>query len=306
MKKIAAVIFLFLSAVFAFAHPGLPITNRNIEVYSLVDGKISDIKKNGTSVDIYISTEAWYFYKGKQQKMEYEVIYTSMQSCSLSKGKQIKKFETVGFSGENSLICARAKEITPYVERLMYEFPEYEDKYWYFMPVWFVSSHPLSYRFNEDPVKMVSDFKTRLLSYSDPNAPLTIDHVENEDHVSFFITLPKYPASLALPEITDMFSQQLNSTNLYKEKNRYTSEIQLRMPDGTILLIDFAEGLDKYLKEEHKDLRYMIELYGNFIGYVKEQNAIIILIDEFQVNTDEQIIEHNHNMLKEKYGKLIK
>lgn len=294
-----------LCSIKMFSLTGIPISNINVEIHSISNGKVLEIQKNKGLYNLIISTEEQYYYNSESKNYKYELIYTNLKEIYVKKGDMVDTSTTIGVSSENSFIKARSKKLSPLVVRYITEMIEVEKKFYYFSPIWLVIDHPLSYKFIENLPETVNSYIKRVEQESDnpKNESFIFDYLDSEDRISFNITLPAYPN--ALGQRSNAIAK-LCETHFVLKKTEHDTELGIRLSENTIIYLFFASGLSEYMKNEI-NLKYIVELYGRIVAYIPgDIKEIVIFIDDFQINTDRQLVEHNTELLsKELNEKLI-
>lgn len=298
MKKkfFCILLLLVLCVVNMFSLTGIPISNKNVEIHSISNGKVIEVKKNNSLFNLVISTEEEYYYNSESKNYKYELIYTDLKEIYVKKGDFVDTSTTIGISSDYSFIKARAKKLSPLVVRYITEKIEIEKKYYYFSPIWLVIDHPLSYRFTENLPGTINTYINRVEQESDnlENDSFIFDYLESEDRISFYITLPSYPNTLG--QRSNAIAK-LCEANFILNKTVHDTELGLLISEDTILYLFFSSGLSNYMKNEI-NLKYIVELYGHIVAYLPgEKKEVVIFIDDFQINTDKQLVEHNTELL---------
>ncbi len=236
---------------------------------------------------IIITFPNTYYYDGRKQSVEYQLIISGVQvfdSYKNAENRQIKKEEVIGTAVSSPVVLnIRCKEFDPYLIDVSAVPPEFEQDWYYFGIEMFLptSSKLLDYQ----PIAGKTD-EIDFWDYPDSLENLYRQATErgDEERRVLFSSFPIFqvciPTELpTYPQTTDLASGSPSpASGLIVRK--YFSNCPYMIQhnfDGIPLRLYFQNGFDQYLKEEYR-LGNKIYLYvsvifilnGKFYCYVRD------------------------------------
>ena len=298
-KKSAAILFSFfiiLTSIYAEKIAKIPSDpskfnllsyNANSvgkELTSPVDGKIIKEQKSGKKTTIVISCSHYYWWKGKQEKCDYEMIIYNIKDYK--KASEVKEDDVLGKISEDSVLLGRCKTADPYLV-LGSSYPAIKyDGFYYLQPGWIIQvTDTLSYRQVESFEDCVADYYSRWeadLEGFDPNEERynSLFSYTEFDSICFKTKLEELPGTLKSYGTLGLTSASYFGRNIWesftvvKSKFKYTP------------LLCWQTNFRSYLEDEYK-LGTDIYIYGTFLALDHTEKRIIFNVRDFATRSDE-------------------
>ncbi|MBP5358389.1 MAG: hypothetical protein J6Y69_04295 [Treponema sp.] len=311
LKKSAAVLFSFfilLTSLYAEKIAKIPSapTQFNLlgynpnsvgsELTSPVDGKIIKEQKSGKKTTIVISCTHYYYWKGNEEKCDYEMIIYNIKNYK--KASEIKEGDVLGEIADDSVLLGRCKTADPYlVLGSSYPAIKYDGLY-YLQPGWIVQvTDTLSYRQVESFDDCVEDYYARW------EADLE-DSATNEVRYNSLFTYTEFD-SICFKTKLDELPGPLNSYGTlyltsasYFGRNIWESFTVVKSDFKYTPVMCWQTNFRSYLEDEY-ELGTDIYIYGTFLALDHTEKRIIFNVRDFSTRSDETRYEERLKDIKE-------
>lgn len=264
------------------------------ELYCPVDGKIIQEKKSGNKTTILISCVHSYYWKGKKESCNYELIIYNIKN--FSKISEVKRGDIIGLIEKDTALLGRCKTVDPYLI-LNSGFPAliYKKNY-YYQPGWLnQTTDTLSYRQVTSFEECVNDYYSRWKSELEENDNKqrynSLFNSPDLDSICFKIKLEKYPDSLNNKGSLGITSMSYFGKNIWETFTLVDSKCEYTP------VLCWQYNFKSYLESEYK-LGTDLYIYGTFLALDHMEKRIIFNVRDFLIQSEEEKYEERLKSIK--------
>lgn len=264
------------------------------ELYCPVDGKIIQEKKSGNKTTILISCVHSYYWKGKKESCNYELIIYNIKN--FSKISEVKRGDIIGLIEKDTALLGRCKTADPYLI-LNSGFPAliYKKNY-YYQPGWLnQTTDTLSYRQVTSFEECVNDYYSRWKSELEENDNKqrynSLFNSPDLDSICFKIKLEKYPDSLNNKGSLGITSMSYFGKNIWETFTLVDSKCEYTP------VLCWQYNFKSYLESEYK-LGTDLYIYGTFLALDHMEKRIIFNVRDFLIQSEEEKYEERLKSIK--------
>ena len=264
------------------------------ELYCPVDGKIIQEKKSGNKTTILISCVHSYYWKGKKESCNYELIIYNIKN--FSKISEVKRGDIIGLIEKDTALLGRCKTADPYLI-LNSRFPALiNKKNYYYQPGWLnQTTDTLSYRQVTSFEECVNDYYSRWKSELEENDNKqrynSLFNNPDLDSISFKIKLEKYPDSLNNKGSLGITSMSYFGKNIWETFTLVDSKCEYTP------VLCWQYNFKSYLESEYK-LGSDLYIYGTFLALDHMEKRIIFNVRDFLIQSEEEKYEGRLKAIK--------
>lgn len=260
-----------------------------------VNGKIINEQKNGDKTTILISCVHNYYWKGKEESCNYELIIYNIKN--FNKSSEVKTGDIIGYIEKDTAILGRCKKADPYLilgsrsPALIYK------KTYYYQPGWLnQTTDTLLYRQVTSFEDCVNDY------YSRWKSELEEEYVEQRnyynslfssdlDSICFKIKLEEYPKSINAKGTLGLTSMNYFGKNIWETYTFVASKCEYTP------ILCWQYNFRSYLESEYK-LGEDLYLYGTFLALDHVEKRIIFNVRDFTIKSEEDRYEERLKDIK--------
>ena len=263
-----------------------------------VDGKIIKQQKTKGKTTIVISCSHSYYWKGKEEICDYELIIYNIKD--FKKSTEAKRGDIIGSISDDTVLLGRCKKADPYLI-LGSSFPAFLYKgVYYIQPGWLnQTTDTLSYRQVDSFEDCVNDYFARWESELENK-----DNVKGEerinslfnypelDSISFKMQLKELPKELSSYGSIGFISASYFGRNIWESftlvdsKCKYTPVLCWQYNFKSYLEAEYKVGDDLYI-------------YGTFLALDHMEKRIIFNVRDFVIRSEEEIYAERLGHIKE-------
>lgn len=259
-----------------------------------VDGKIIKEKKSGDKTTILISCVHSYYWKGKKETCNYELIIYNIKNYI--KSSEVKYGNTIGVIENDTALLGRCNKADPYLI-LGSAFPAlFYKKNYYFQPGWLnQTTDTLSYRQVTSFEECVNDYYSRWKSELEENDNEqrynSLFNYPDLDSISFKIKLEKYPVSLNNKGSLGITSMSYFGRNIWETFTLIDSKCEYTP------VLCWQYNFKSYLESEYQ-LGTDLYIYGKFLALDHVEKRIIFNVRDFLIQSEEEKYEERLKDIK--------
>ncbi len=263
------------------------------ELYCPVNGKIIKEQKSGDKTTILISCTHSYYWKGKEEICNYELIIYNIKN--FNKSSEVKYGDIIGIIEKDTVLLGRCKKADPYLilgsrwPALIYK------KIYYYQPGWVnQTTDSLSYRQVTSFEDCVNDYYSRWKSEleEDDNKQRINSLFNSElDSICFKIKLEKYPDSVNEKGSLGFVSMSYFGKNIWETFTLVDSKCEYTP------ILCWQYNFRSYLESEYK-LGTDLYIYGTFLALDHMEKRIVFNVRDFTIKSEEERYEERLKDIK--------
>lgn len=264
------------------------------ELLCPVKGEIIKEQKSGDKTTILLSCDHTYYWQGKEETCNYELIIYNIKNYI--KSSEVKYGDKIGIIDTDTVLLGRCKKADPYLI-LGSAFPAiiYKKNY-YYQPGWLnQTTDTLFYRQVSSFEDCVNDYYSRWQSETevDENKKIynSLFNSPELDSISFKFKLDEYPEDVKEKGSLGFISMSYFGKNIWETYTLVDSKCEYTP------ILCWQYEFKSYLQSEYK-LGTDLYIYGTFLALDHTQKRIIFNVRDFLIQSEEEKYEERLKDIK--------